>query len=413
MSVLANRVKNVKPSPTLAIDGKAKAMKAAGEDVINLGAGEPDFDTPDHIKQAGIDALNSGNTKYTAVDGIASLKEAIIEKFKNDNDLTYEPNQVIVSTGGKQILYNAFQATLNQGDEVIVPAPYWVSYPDMVRLADGAPVIVNCSEANGFKLDPQDLENAITDKTKWVILNSPSNPTGAAYTEAELQKLADVFLRHSHVYILTDDIYEKIVYDGFAFKTIAQVEPKLHDRVLTMNGVSKAYSMTGLRIGYAGGPEEIIKAMKKIQGQSTSNPNSIAQIMAEEALRGDQSFLQHWVSEFKARRDRVVDLLNQADGIKCATPEGAFYVFPSCADLIGSTTPDGNVINSDEDFVNYLLDAQKVAAVHGSAFGSQEPHFRISYATSMEDLEEACKRIQQACKDLQAPAAAPKQAMNP
>ncbi len=351
MSFLSKDLEKVKPSPTLAIDGKAKAMKAAGEDVINLGAGEPDFDTPDFIKKAAKDAIDNGQTKYTAVDGTPDLKQAIADKFKRDSNLDYKPEEIIVGTGGKQVLYNALMATLNEGDEVVIPAPYWVSYPDMVKLAGGTPVIVECKEQNGFKLDPADLEAAITPKTKWVILNSPSNPTGAAYTEAEMKALTDVFMRHSHVWIMTDDMYEKIVYDNFEFVTPAEVEPALKDRTLTVNGVSKAYSMTGWRIGYAGGPEEVIKAMKKLQSQSTSNPSSISQAAAAAALNGDQNFLDARNDEFKKRRDIVVDMLNQADGITCATPEGAFYVYPSCAGIIGKKTPDGKVINSDEDFV--------------------------------------------------------------
>lgn len=409
MGFYAKKVEEMAASPTLAIDGKAKAMKAAGEDVINLGTGEPDFDTPDHIKQAAKDAIDAGQTKYTAVGGTPVLKKAIIEKFRRDNNLTYTEDQVMASTGGKQVLFNAFLSTLNEGDEVIIPAPYWVSYPDMVKLFGGKPVILECSEANGFKLSPEDLEKAITPKTKWVVINSPSNPTGATYTEAEMKALTEVFMRHSHVWILSDDIYEHVIYDDFKFTTPAQVEPKLFDRTLTVNGVSKAYAMTGWRIGFAGGPAELIKRMQKVQGQSTSNPSSIAQAAAAAALKGDHTFLKGRNDEFKKRRDMVVKMLNGADGITCATPEGAFYVFPSCAGVIGKVTPQGKTIRTDEDFVTYLLESEGVACVHGSAFGLS-PYFRISYATSEEALREACTRIQRACSNLQ-PGAMPKPAM--
>ena len=404
MSFLSKDLEKVKPSPTLAIDGKAKAMIAAGEDVIGLAAGEPEFDTPDFVKHAAKKAIDEGQTKYTAVDGTAALKQAIINKFERDNNLKYAPEQIIVGTGGKQVLYNALVASINEGDEVIIPAPYWVSYPDMVKLAGGTPVIVDCKEESGFKLDAQDLESAITSKTKWIILNSPSNPTGAAYTQAEMKALTDVLLKHEHVWVMSDDMYEKIVYDDYQFVSPAQVEPGLYDRTLTVNGVSKAYAMTGWRIGYAGGPEVIIKAMKKLQSQSTSNPSSISQAAAAAALDGDQSFLAERNDAFKKRRDIVVDMLNQAEGISCAVPEGAFYVYPSCAGVIGKQTPDGNLIQSDEDFVTYLLEAQGVACVHGAAFGFS-PYFRISYATSEESLKEACKRIQDACGALCAKAA--------
>ncbi len=409
MSFYSKKVEEMAASPTLAIDGKAKAMKAAGEDVINLGAGEPDFDTPDHIKQAAKAAIDSGQTKYTAVGGTADLKQAIVDKFKRDNNLTYTQDQVIAGTGGKQVLFNAFLATLNEGDEVIIPAPYWVSYPDMVKLFGGKPVIVECDEADGFKLDPKKLEAAITPKTKWVVLNSPSNPTGAAYSEAEMKALTEVFMRHTHVWVMSDDIYEHVTYDGFKFVTPAEVEPKLMDRTLTVNGVSKAYSMTGWRIGFAGGPAELIKRMQKVQGQSTSNPSSISQAAATAALNGDHGFLKARNDEFKKRRDMVVKMLNDADGISCATPEGAFYVFPSCAGAIGKVTPQGKTINTDEDFVTYLLEAEGVACVHGSAFGLS-PYFRISYATSEQALEDACKRIQRACSNL-APGVMPKPAV--
>ncbi len=409
MPIVSKRMKKVKPSPTLEIDAKAKAMKAAGQDVIILAAGEPDFGTVDSANAAGKKAIDEGKTKYTPVDGTPDLKQAIIAKFNRDHGLTYKPEQIIVGTGGKQVLYNALMASLDEGDEVIIPAPYWVSYPDMVKLADGTPVFVECSEENGFKLDPAALEAAITPKTKWVILNSPSNPTGAAYTKAEMKALTDVFMRHSHVWIMTDDMYEKIVYDNFEFATVAQVEPRLFDRTLTVNGVSKAYSMTGWRIGYAGGPKELIDAMKIIQSQSTSNPSSISQAAAAAALNGDQSFLEARNESFKKRRDLVVKMLNDAPGITCRTPEGAFYVYPSCAGVIGKQTPDGKTIGNDKDFVNYLLESVLVACVHGEAFGAS-PYFRISYATSDKILEEACNRIQKACNALQT-VNAPKQMM--
>ena len=399
MSILAKRLSRIKPSPTIAVTQKARELKAAGRDVISLGAGEPDFDTPDHIKQAAADAIARGETKYTAVDGIPELKQAISEKFKRDNGLDYAPNQITVGTGGKQILYNALMATLDDGDEVIIPAPYWVSYPDMVLLAGGEPVFVTCPQNNGFKLRPEDLEAAITPKTKWLILNSPSNPTGAAYTAEDMKALTDVLKRHPHVWVMTDDMYEKLVYDGFTFCTPAEVEPEIYDRTLTINGVSKAYAMTGWRIGFAGGPEALIKAMAKVQSQSTSNPSSISQWAAVEALSGTHDFIPKNNEVFKARRDLVVSKLNQCPGLHCPTPEGAFYVYPSCAGTIGKTTPDGKTIETDEDFVTYLLESEGVAAVHGAAFG-QSPHFRISYATSTELLEEACNRIKRACEAL-------------
>ncbi len=399
MPQLADRLSRIKPSPTIAVTTKARELKAAGRDVIGLGAGEPDFETPDNIKAAAITAIKGGDTRYTAVDGTPELKAAICEKFKRDNGLDYTPDQISVGTGGKQILYNAFMATLNPGDEVIIPAPFWVSYPDMVLLADGEPVAVPCMQSNGFKLQAEDLEEAITDKTKWVLLNSPSNPTGAAYSYDEMKALTDVLKRHEHVMILTDDMYEKLVYDDFEFVTPAQVEPSLYDRTLTMNGVSKAYCMTGWRIGYCGGPAPLIKAMAKIQSQSTSNPCSISQAAAVEALRGDQGFIAKHNDVFKARRDMVVDLLNDCPGINCSKPEGAFYVYPSCEGTIGKTTPDGKQISSDGDFVTYLLESADVAAVQGQAFGLS-PYFRISYATSTEALKEACERIKRACEAL-------------
>ena len=396
---LAARLSRVKPSATIAISAKAAALKAAGRNVIALSFGEPDFDTPQNIKDAAIKAIQSGDTKYTAVDGTPKLKEAIVAKFKRENALTYTTKQITVGTGGKQVLYNAFMATLSEGDEVVIPAPYWVSYPEMVLLAEGTPVIVPCSAENRFKLNPADLDKAITPKTKWVLLNSPSNPSGAAYTHAEMKAITDVLVRHPHVWVLTDDMYEHLVYDDFEFTTPAQIEPSLYDRTLTMNGVSKAYCMTGWRIGYAGGPEKLIKAMGDIQSQSTSNPSSIGQAAAVEALNGPQDFIARNNTEFKKRRDLVVKMLNDAQGLSCHTPEGAFYVYPSCAGMIGATTPSGSVIKNDEDVVNYLLEAEGVAVVHGAAFGLS-PHFRVSYATSLDVLEEACKRIQRACAAL-------------
>jgi aspartate aminotransferase len=399
MPFLSAALDRVKPSATIAVTDKARALKAAGRNVIGLGAGEPDFDTPDNVKQAAIKAIESGKTKYTDVGGIPELKEAIIAKFKRENALTYKPNQIIVGTGGKQVLYNALMATINPGDEVIIPAPYWVSYPEMVALAGGESVPVVCPAANGFKLKAADLEKAITPKTKWIILNSPSNPTGAAYTRAELKAITDVLVKHPQVWVMTDDMYEHLVYDDFSFTTPAQVEPKLFDRTLTVNGVSKAYCMTGWRIGYAGGPADLIKAMATIQSQSTSNPSSIAQWASVEALNGPQDFIPAHNKVFKERRDLVVSMLNQANGIDCPRPEGAFYVYPSCAGTIGKTTPSGKKIANDEDFVTELLEAEGVAVVQGSAFGLG-PAFRISYATKTSDLEEACKRIQRFCGNL-------------
>lgn len=405
MSILAKRLNVIKPSPTIAVTTKAAELKAAGRDVIGLGAGEPDFDTPDFIKEAATAAMKKGDTKYTAVDGTPALKDAIIGKFSRENGLTYKRENITVGTGGKQVLYNALMASLNPGDEVIIPAPYWVSYPDMTLLAEGTPVFVKCPESNGFKLKPDDLEKAITPKSKWLILNSPSNPTGAAYTKAELKALTDVLLKYPHVWVMTDDIYEHLTYDGFEFFTPAQVEPKLFDRTLTVNGVSKAYAMTGWRIGYAAGPKELIKAIAVIQSQSTSNPSSISQAAAVAALNGDQSFLKGWKETYQKRRDLVVGMLNQAEGITCPTPEGAFYVYASCAGCLGKETPDGKVIETDTDFVNYLLDSQGVACVQGEAFGLS-PYFRISYATSDQALADACGRIQKACKALRKRAAA-------
>ena len=399
MSVIAARLSRIKPSPTIAVTQKARDLKAAGQDVIGLGAGEPDFDTPDNIKAAAIAAIERGETKYTAVDGTPALKAAVAEKFKRENGLDYGPAQITVGTGGKQVLYNALMATLDPGDEVIIPAPYWVSYPDMALLAEGEPVIVPCSQNNLFKLQPEDLEAAITDKTKWLILNSPSNPTGSAYSRDEMQALGEVIERHEQVWVLTDDIYEHLIYDGFEFATLAQAVPALYERTLTVNGVSKAYCMTGWRIGFAGGPAELIKAMSKVQSQSTSNPSSVSQAAAVEALTGPNDFIAEHNEVFKARRDLVVDALNTCTGLACHRPEGAFYVYPSCAGTIGKKTPDGKTIASDGDFVTYLLETEGVAAVQGEAFGLS-PYFRISYATSTEALEEACQRIKRACAAL-------------
>jgi aspartate aminotransferase len=399
MGFISDALNRIQPSATIAISNKAMAMQAEGQNVIGLAAGEPDFDTPDNIKEAAIAAIRAGKTKYTAVDGIAELKKAIVAKFKRENGLDYKTSQVSVGTGGKQVLFNALMATVNPGDEVIVPAPYWVSYPDIVMLAGGTPVIVQGPPEKGFKLQAADLAQAITAKTKWLILNSPSNPSGAAYTRDELKAVADVLLKHPHVWVLTDDMYEHLTYDDFAFTTIAQVEPKLYDRTLTMNGVSKAYCMTGWRIGYGAGPENLIKAMAKLQSQSTSNPSSIAQWAAVEALNGPQGFIADNNKIFKERRDLVVAMLNQAKGMTCASPEGAFYVYPSCAGLVGKTAPSGTLISNDEVFVTELLAAEGVAAVHGAAFGTS-PFFRISYATVTKTLEDACQRIQRFCASL-------------
>jgi aspartate aminotransferase len=399
MAFISDTLSRIQPSATIAATQKARDLKAQGVDVIGLGAGEPDFDTPDNIKDAAIEAIRRGETKYTAVDGIPELKQAICAKFKRENGLSYEPAQAFVAPGGKPILFNAMIATLNPGDEVIIPAPYWVSYPDIVALAGGTPVPVATTIENNFKLTAADLEAAITPKTKWFMFNSPSNPSGAAYSHDELKALTDVLLRHEHVWVLTDDMYEHLVYDDFKFATPAQVEPKLYDRTLTMNGVSKAYSMTGWRIGYCAGPVELIKAMTKVQSQSTSNPTSISQWAAVEALNGTQDFIPERAAVFKDRRDLVVSMLNQASGLKCPTPEGAFYVYPSCEGLIGKKTPEGKVIESDEDFAIALIEAEGVSVVHGAAFGLS-PFFRISYATSTEALTEACQRIQRFCGSL-------------
>jgi aspartate aminotransferase len=399
MAFLADSLARIKPSATIAVTNKARELKAAGRDVIGLGAGEPDFDTPDNIKEAAIKAIRDGKTKYTAVDGIPELKAAIAAKFKRENNIAYEVDEISVGTGGKQVLYNALMATLNPGDEVVIPAPYWVSYPEMVALAGGTPVEVPTTIADGFKLRPEILEGAITARTKWVIFNSPSNPSGAAYSRAELREIVEVLLRHPHVWVMTDDMYEHLVYDGFKFSTFVEVEPSLHARTLTVNGVSKAYAMTGWRIGYAGGPKPLIKAMATIQSQSTSNPTSISQWAAVEALNGPQDFIPKNAEVFRQRRDLIVSMLNQARGLSCLRPEGAFYVFPSCAETMGRTSAGGKKLTSDDEFVTALLEEEGVAVVQGSAFGLG-PHFRISYATSTEALEEAGTRIQRFCAGL-------------
>jgi aspartate aminotransferase len=399
MGFLSDALSRIKPSATIVITQKARDLKAQGRDVISLSVGEPDFDTPDNIKAAAKAAIDRGETKYTPVAGIVPLREAIAAKFKRENGLDYKPSQVIVGTGGKHVIYNALLATLNPGDEVIVPKPYWVSYPEMVALCGGTAVFVETSMEHNFKLQPEPLERAITPKTKWIILNSPSNPTGAAYTRAEMKAITDVLMRHPHVWVLTDDMYEHLTYGDFEFVTPAQVEPGLYDRTLTMNGVSKSYAMTGWRIGYAGGPEKLIQAMDFVQGQQTSGTSSISQWAAVEALNGPQDHLPRFKKAFEERRDLVVSMLNQTKYLKCPTPEGAFYVYPSCAEAMGKTTASGKVLRTDEDFVSELLEAEGVAAVHGSAFGLG-PNFRISYATSNEALEEACHRIQRFCGSL-------------
>jgi len=392
-------LQRIQPSATLAMTSRVFELKRQGIDVIGLGAGEPDFDTPDFVKEAAIEAIRAGKTKYTNVDGTPELKQAIVGKFARDNNLAYAENQISVNSGGKHTLFNAFCATIDPGDEVIVPAPYWVSYPDVVEFAGGKPVFVSAGAAQNYKIKPEQLEAAITARTKWVVLNSPSNPTGAAYSEAELKALGAVLERHPHVLVYADDMYEHILYDGFEFRTIAEVCPSLYDRTLTANGVSKAYAMTGWRIGYAGGPAWLIKAMGKLQSQSTSNPCSISQAASVAALNGDQSFLKERVAAFQGRRDLVVSMLNQINGMTCPRPEGAFYVYPEFAGLIGKTTPSGQVITSDEEMVTYLLNDARVAAVHGAAFGFS-PALRISYATSEDLLTEACTRIQTACAAL-------------
>ena len=396
---LAESLGRIKPSPTIAVTTKARELKAAGMDVIGLGAGEPDFDTPDNIKEAAIKAIRDGQTKYTAVEGIPELRAAIAAKFKRENNIDYKPSQTFVAPGGKTVLFNALMATINPGDEVIVPAPYWVSYPDIVLLGGGKPVIVECTLEDGFRLTPQALEKAITPKTKWLVFNQPSNPTGACYTREQLKALTDVLMKHPHVWVLTDDMYEHLVYGGFKFTTILEVEPGLYDRTLTMNGVSKAYAMTGWRIGYCGGPEDLIKAMAKLQSQSATNATSISQWAAVEALNGTQDFIPKFQKIFQGRRDLVVSMLNQSNGIQCPKPEGAFYVYPSIKGLIGKKTQKGKVIDTDEAFATALLEDTGVAVVHGAAFGLS-PFFRISYATSNKNLEEACHRIQRFCGGL-------------
>jgi aspartate aminotransferase len=396
---LSEKLSAIKPSATMAVTALAAELKAEGRDIIGLGAGEPDFDTPENIKAAATAAMARGDTKYTKVDGTPQLREAIVDKFKRENGLDYNAEQVTVACGGKHIIFNTMMATLNAGDEVIIPAPYWVSYPDIVLFSGGTPVIIEAPLSQSFKITPEQLDRAITPKTKWVLLNSPSNPTGAAYSRDELKALADVLIQHPHVWIMTDDIYEHIIYDDFKFATIAEVEPNLMDRTLTMNGVSKAYAMTGWRIGYAAGAKELIKAMAKIQSQSTSSPCSISQAASVEALTGPQDFIPVRVAAFKERRDRVVELLNTAPGITCSKPEGAFYVYPGCDGLIGKTTEAGKILENDSDVVTWLLETEGVAVVQGAAFGLS-PCFRISYATSLEVLEDACSRIARACKSV-------------
>ena len=398
MSIISDSLKRIKPSPTIAVSQKAKELKAAGKDVIGLGAGEPDFDTPDNIKNAAIKAIKDGDTKYTTVDGTNLLKQAIVNKFKKENNLTYSIDQITVGAGGKHVIYNLMMATLNKGDEVIIPAPYWVSYPDIVLLAGASPVVIECSEEQGFKLSAKDLESKINNNTKWLILNSPSNPTGACYSEQEIKNLSHVLKRNPHVNILSDDIYEHIIYDGLKFFTIAQI-PEIKNKVVTMNGVSKSYSMTGWRIGYAAGDKEVIKAIAKIQSQSTTNPSSISQAAAVEALNGKQDFISVRAKAFQERRDFVVNSLNAIEGISCIKPDGAFYVFPSCKGLIGKKDKNGKKINSDSDFVESLLESNGVAVVQGSAFGL-EGFFRISYATSMDKLKDAMERIKNFCESL-------------
>ncbi len=399
MAFLSETLNRIKPSPTIAMSNRAMQLKAEGHDVIGLSVGEPDFDTPEHIREAAKKAIDSGETRYTVVDGTPALKQAICDKFKRENQLEYEPRQISVGTGGKQVLFNAFLATLNPGDEVVFSAPYWVSYPDMVLLGGGSPVVVPTGIDNGLKMSAADLDAAITPKTKWVLINSPSNPTGGAYTRDELKALTDVIKKYPDVWVLTDDIYEHLVYDDFEFFTPAQVEPDLYARTLTLNGVSKAYAMTGWRIGYGAGPVDLIKAMATIQSQSTSNPSSVSQAAAVAALNGPQDFLDAWRVSFRERRDLVVSMLNQAKGLRCATPQGAFYVYPSVAETIGRKTPDGGVISNDTDLATYILNAEGVAVVQGAGFGL-EPYFRVSYASSIETLTEACQRIQRACAAL-------------
>ncbi|MBL4720386.1 MAG: pyridoxal phosphate-dependent aminotransferase [Alphaproteobacteria bacterium] len=399
MSILAQRLGRISPSPTMAVTKLAGEMKAAGKDIIGLAVGEPDFDTPQHIRDAAVQAMAEGKTRYSPFSGLPELRVAVAEKFKRENNLNYTPSQIAIGSGGKQIIFNAFTATIDEGDEIIVPAPYWVSYPDIAALNGGVPVFIDCLQENSFKLSPADLEAAITPKTKWLVLNSPSNPTGAAYTADELKALGEVLLRHPHVWVFTDDIYEHIVYDDFKFATIAEVVPELFDRTLTLNGVSKSFCMTGWRIGFAGGPVELIDAINMVTSQSTSCASTISQWAAVAALNGNQDHIEQNNKIFKERRDLVVSMMNQANGITCTRPEGAYYVYPSIEGCIGKTTPDGDVIKTDGDFVKYLLASEGVAAVHGEAFGLS-PHFRISYAAATEVMEEACRRIQRACAAL-------------
>ena len=398
---LSKNLENIPPSATVTMTQMARDLKEQGNDVVSLSAGEPDFDTPDHIKNAAIDAINRGETKYTAVDGIDELKEAIIKKFKKDNNLSFLKENISVAPGGKTIIYNSMIATLNPGDEVIIPAPYWVSYPDIVKLAGGNPIIIKTKETNNFKINSSDLEENITEKTKWIILNSPSNPTGEVYSQDELKSLAEVIKKHPNLYVLSDDIYEYLLYKGSdKFSTIAQFDEDVFHRTVTMNGVSKAYSMTGWRIGYCAGPKKIIDAMRKLQSQSTSNPSSISQWAAVEALNGEKQFLKNWLISFEERRDKVVEMINSADGLKCLKPKGAFYVYPSCEGVIGKKTPKGNIIKNDKDFAMNLLENKSISVVHGEAFGLS-PYFRISYATSMDKLETACNRIIEFCDELE------------
>ena len=398
-NILSQRLKKIQPSLTVSINVKANALRAEGRDVLVLAAGEPDFDTPQNICQAAIKAMNEGQTRYVPGKGTPALQQAIVEKFKRDNNLSYNLDEIMVGVGGKHIIYNAMMATLNPGDEVIIPAPFWVSYPDIVMLAEGKPIIVKCNASQDFKITPEQLENNITNKTKWLMLNSPSNPTGAVYSFNELKALSEVLLKYPNVLVLTDDIYEKIIYDDGVFSTIASVEPKMKERTLTLNGVSKAYCMTGWRLGYCGGPREIIAGMNKIQSQSTTSTSSISMAASVEALSGDQEFINLHNIQFKKRRDMVVENLNQIDGINCSIPPGAFYVYPSCEGIIGKKTSAGNTINTDEDFMNFLLESEGIAGVHGEAFGLS-PYFRLSYATDEKTLEDACNRIERACNNL-------------
>jgi len=398
-TLIAERMSLIKPSPTMAVTKMAAEMKAAGQDIIGLGAGEPDFDTPDHIKNAAIEAIKNGETKYTAVDGTPALKKAIAKKFYKDNSIKYNIDEIIVSVGGKQVLYNALMSSINPGDEVIIPSPFWVSYPDMVSLAGGVPIIVEGKEKNNFKIQPEDIRDKISTKTKWIIINSPSNPTGSSYSKEELRDIGNLLLEYENIFVMSDDIYEKIIYDDFKFFSLAEVVPELKDRILTVNGVSKAYAMTGWRIGYAGGPKHLITAMSKLQSQSTSNPSSISQAAALAALEGPEEFLLERNEKFKTRRDMVVKMINECNGLSCIKPSGAFYVYPSCSGIIGKSSKEGKLIENSIDFSAYLLESVGVAVVPGSAFGA-DPFFRISYATSDSILEEACNRIKKACEQL-------------